>query len=623
MGVLLDTGAVRMYKKPVAGVLGARSCRRCKWGDLGETSRLSIPFSRGASGRLCSRGVLLSLLLLVLSMGIYHRALGYGFCSDDHRLIEESPRVKSFAAWRETFMERFFAPPDFPFLPYWRPLVLLSYAGDYHLWALRPGGYHFTGLMVNALNGVLVFLLFLAVFGDLPGAFATALLFTLHPTHVEPVVWISGRPDLLVSLFSLLFLWLFHRSVIVGRWRFYPFALLAFGAALLSKESGVMLLPAAGLLLWMTDVRRWAVWWRSLLPLLATVGLYLWAHALAIGAGVMRIALDATMFRGFLRAVGSYFRFIILPFFARPYSSMWTFEREELLLSLLGLLGFTVVGGIIRWRRIFPRASFSLIFLLFLLPVILPGLVPSYPPVLKRFAYLPSIFWGALLVDLGQWISHAWLKKIGVLFLAIILGIQVWVFTPAYRDDLAFENMMMRDYPDTWALEPRVGLNRALALAQQGRMQEALGLTELVLQGQRQNPWVSMSDTTRLFRANLLLLTGQGAEAEKEIRSVLGGTPGQDDRYRGYLLLGMHLERQGYWDDALDALGKAAAVCRTAEILGRQAVVLARMGRFQDAWRALAVAEELYPGNPKHQALKAWLETKAGGPEPSAGREIL
>jgi hypothetical protein len=66
-----------------------------------------------------------------------------------------------------------------------------------------------------------------------------ALLFAVHPVHVEVVANVAGRKDLLAAVFILGMVLLHRRAVRDGGWRLaLPVALYA--GALLSKEIGVM-----------------------------------------------------------------------------------------------------------------------------------------------------------------------------------------------------------------------------------------------------------------------------------------------------------------------------------------------------------------------------------------------
>ena len=107
----------------------------------------------------------------------------------------------------------------------WHPLTWLSWALDYQFFGgLDARGFHLTNNVLHALNSVGVFAL-LCLLLDLPrgnGKRAAqryviaasglgALLFTLHPQHVESVAWVAQRKDLLFQLFALLSLFNYLR----------------------------------------------------------------------------------------------------------------------------------------------------------------------------------------------------------------------------------------------------------------------------------------------------------------------------------------------------------------------------------------------------------------------------
>jgi protein O-mannosyl-transferase len=103
---------------------------------------------------------------------------------------------------------------------YWIPLTWLSFALNYQMDGLNPKIFHLTNVLLHALNTALVFLLCLRLLGlagrnpvtgesanngifAIPAALMTALLFGLHPIHVESVAWATERKDVLYSLFYL------------------------------------------------------------------------------------------------------------------------------------------------------------------------------------------------------------------------------------------------------------------------------------------------------------------------------------------------------------------------------------------------------------------------------------
>ena len=186
---------------------------------------------------------------------------------------------------------------------YWghyQPLVWLSYAFDYQ-WCrallgagLDPRGYHVTSSLLHAANAVLVYFLGIELLNKIRGtaggrpaapvlwaaAFA-GLLFGLHPLRVEPVAWITGRGDLLATLFLLLAIKLYMRAVEADESRSrrtgLSLALGLYGLSLLSRAMGVTL-PLILLLLDWYPLRRlgwgpgrwfgssaWPVW-REKLP---------------------------------------------------------------------------------------------------------------------------------------------------------------------------------------------------------------------------------------------------------------------------------------------------------------------------------------------------------------------
>src|SRR5262245_42059816 len=142
-------------------------------------------------------------------------------------------------------------------LPQYYPLVHTSFWIEHRLWGDAPSGYHVVNLALHAANALLI----AAVLGRLrvPGAWIAALLFALHPVHVESVAWISERKNVLSTLLYLAALLPFLRffgidqgeTVRVARpARDYALGMALYLCALLSKTVTCSLPVALALILW-------------------------------------------------------------------------------------------------------------------------------------------------------------------------------------------------------------------------------------------------------------------------------------------------------------------------------------------------------------------------------------
>jgi tetratricopeptide (TPR) repeat protein len=84
------------------------------------------------------------------------------------------------------------------------PATMLSLAIDYWISDGKPQWFHAVNVFLHLVNIVLVFFFFYLFAGKkIWIAAVTALLFAIHPLHVESVAWISERKDLLYSAFFL------------------------------------------------------------------------------------------------------------------------------------------------------------------------------------------------------------------------------------------------------------------------------------------------------------------------------------------------------------------------------------------------------------------------------------
>jgi len=158
----------------------------------------------------------------------------------------------------------------------WHPLTWLSFAIDYQLYGgLNPAGFHLSNAVLHGLDSGLVFLCVLALFGirsrpdgpmlaqaDLATYFACffgAVLFALHPQHVESVAWVAERKDVLCLFFMLLTVLAYLKYAVSSgsaKRDWYLAAVLFAVLAAMSKPLAVSL-PVVLLLLDVYPLDRW------------------------------------------------------------------------------------------------------------------------------------------------------------------------------------------------------------------------------------------------------------------------------------------------------------------------------------------------------------------------------
>ena len=138
---------------------------------------------------------------------VYIPSLNNGFVNmDDQSYLLKNPSFRlpfpEFLQWAFTTYHN----------ANWHPLTWLSWRADYAIWGFNPMGYHLTSIILHIFNVILVFfftqlllakILLIDEKGALCVSVLTALLFGIHPVHVESVTWISERKDVLFTLFYI------------------------------------------------------------------------------------------------------------------------------------------------------------------------------------------------------------------------------------------------------------------------------------------------------------------------------------------------------------------------------------------------------------------------------------
>jgi tetratricopeptide (TPR) repeat protein len=180
--------------------------------------------------------ILSALLLLIVTFAALSPSFIAGFSNwDDWMYITDNPKITSFSlenvkTWFTSYHYRLY-----------HPLLFVVYAAEYHIAGLNPHVYHVTSLILHLLNTLLVFWFAYMLSRNHLAAVITALLFGIHPMHVESVVWLPERKDVLYSFFFLGSLISYLYFIKDKKRNFYYLCMFLFVLSFLSKSMAMTL----------------------------------------------------------------------------------------------------------------------------------------------------------------------------------------------------------------------------------------------------------------------------------------------------------------------------------------------------------------------------------------------
>jgi hypothetical protein len=211
------------------------------------------PFSRGQWAEPVEplsrkRGLLFGIAIVLLSVLAYARALQLPFISDDYVQISLAREYGTWSGWAALARDALYrCRATSLILTYWTEQGF----------GLDPVAFSLSSLAIHVLNSFLVLALgFWKPIGWRVSAVG-ACFFAVSQRHHEAVIWYAAIPELLVFFFLVLSFVLFVRWLDSERGEaFYWGAFGSYLAALLSKESAVVLTPLLLFAAWIRSPRK-------------------------------------------------------------------------------------------------------------------------------------------------------------------------------------------------------------------------------------------------------------------------------------------------------------------------------------------------------------------------------
>jgi protein O-mannosyl-transferase len=394
---------------------------------------------------------------MVVAVAAYLQSLDYPFVNDDKYYVIENTKLAGlhFAELWRLFVE--------PFNPYeFLPLRDLSYWFDITLFGLTTSAFRVHNIILYLLCLPLVYATTLGLwryfrpsdYASAPwAAAAVTALFAVNPSHVEAVVWISGRKDVLSTLFSLLALWFALKAkrehgLSPG---YATTTLVALLAAMLSKATAVAVAPVIAML--------WVFFWRDIPIQNRQRSVLLWPIASLLLALCIALifsaysAAKAPAYFGFevitraLAILGWMVRLVVspgnrhfmYPVFEDPYLPVMVTIGIAILVS--------AIAGVVMVLRKRSLEGFALIvFVLLCIPYI--QLIPYKTHSLVSDRFLTLAVWPAVLLI----VSLSWRFRLVIRTALIIAIFLLWSFQTIERprDWRSYEALWvadLRDYP--------------------------------------------------------------------------------------------------------------------------------------------------------------------------------
>lgn len=552
-------------------------------------------------------------LVLTLTFVAFVNTLWFQFVHDDEFQILGNAFLRS---WR--YLPRYFTSDvwafRYPNAPgnFYRPLFLLWMRLNYVWFGLQPWGWHLTTVLVHLGVTFFVYVLARDLLADGVAAVFAALVFGLHPIHIEAVAWVSGVPEPLLALFLLPSFLCYLRGRIrpgsSGVW--FAASLILYAMAMLVKETSLVLpliifarewlwfdaQGSAGAPAWLRRFRT-SLWRAS--PYLALMVPYFIARFSALkGFSNPNASLPlATIVATWPSLLLLYIEHLLWPVNLNPvYDLEYVFHpgfHNVVIPGVVVALTALLLGW---WSKRSRMAAIATVWLVVpILPVLQVQVFGNGQFAHDRYLYLPSVGFAMLTALAIRKVRLGGVKLLGQpaaqIALVLVLGCALGMGTTSqdvyYANHKAFYAHCHAGAPNN----DLVKLNQAGLLGEDGNLFEAVKLYQEVLQ--HQPNWGAANYD--LGYAYYLLGNLPGADLY-----LTRATQLEPGRPSGYFYLGLTKLKMGRVDESANYLRQALSISpETDNYHFALGVVLKLQGDLQGALREFRAELAL---NPHHQA---------------------
>ncbi|MFY9417911.1 MAG: tetratricopeptide repeat protein, partial [Bacteroidales bacterium] len=388
------------------------------------TSNKSINIST-SKNQLLDKPLYIYLLLFISCLLVYFNSfqneLIYNW--DDGAYVYENPYISSLNWNNIKAIFTSFYPGNY------HPLTLLLNALIYHFVGNESFLYHFVQFIFHVLNTFLVYKFISLLQNKKWISIGVALLFAVHPMHVESVAWISEMKDVLYTFFFLLALITYHYYVNKPdkKTKWYLWTIFLFILSLLSKPSAVIFsVVLLAMDLYYERLWRWRTWIEKIPFFLLSLGFGI-ITILAQEGAIQELG---PVLKGYERAlivIYSYILYLWKFFLPINLSAAYPYPIKdggvlptEYFIIPIAFIALCIIAYLLRKNKKFIWGilffTINLLMVIQIIPV--GGMIAS-----ERYTYIPYIGLSFSALTLME----KYIKNIKLNY--IILGIVVLIFT--------------------------------------------------------------------------------------------------------------------------------------------------------------------------------------------------
>jgi tetratricopeptide (TPR) repeat protein len=488
------------------------------------------------------------------------------------------------------------------------PLLHSAFWVQYRIFGDNPLGYHVVTLLLHAASAVLFALVLRRLLDSgapgtrsYPGAeWLAAMLFALHPAHVESVAWITEQKNTLSLVFYLGAALAYLKFDATRRQGPYGWALALFVLSLLTKTVTATLPAALLVMFWWRRGRL--SWRRDVLPLApwfaigAFAGLFSsWVEKTYVGAQGAEFnlpILGRALVAG--RAIWFYTATLAWPFNLNFIYPRWTVDAAAgwQWIFPLGVVAVAAALWAIRGRGRGPLAAY-LFFVGSLFPAL--GIVDLYGAryswVWDHWQYLPDLgplaLAGVLMVATWQAVpaGMSWLGRWLTAGFALLLGGLTWSHCVMFHDNQTLYLTTIERNPGSWMAHNNLGLAWSKL---PGRLDDAVAQYQEAL---RLKPDIAETHTN--LGSALSQMPGRLDEAISQFQEALRLDPKYPD---AHFYLANAQVQSGRIPEAIqnyeDALRADPNLAEASNNLG---MILCRIGRTEEGMARIEAAIRIQP----------------------------